>query len=673
MTDTDTLPLHSFHVFSDLLIISLIATITIAFTITFAIAIAVAVAITATVNTQSVIVMQCLDQHVVLRNGLTENIRYPKFAEHISEYLAQTLFHTSDFALPAAEKKVLMKAFADNHFMCKLTEEVIFTCPYVENPSFANRWSSPQLDDMVLSIRNDANLKHRVSTLKQKFLCNAEALIHGDLHTGSVMINENDTRIIDAEFAFMGPMAFDIGLMLGNLLLSYCSKLSPHCGTDSKNTSTNAEADDTFAQSREYLVSLIHDIWTKFESKFIALWDDKNRRGDVYPHSMHAEKVPTILQASFTSQLFRDAMGFAGCEMIRRVIGVAHVTDLENIEDAERRTMCEHAALRCARWLIRHCKAIDQLIRFINNLTLHWSGNRALVLVSKYPTPGTTKTRLAASIGDDAAAAFAKASLVDLLQRFGTPGRKSSINGTHGVVPTSTATSSSTSTTTATAASTLASTSDAASPGISPRLSLAASPDEASEIHQHSHLYEYKRFVLFAPTEAQSEFESLLHAHNMHDSWNLLPMQGNDDIKSSDLGRHLKDALQTLRAQGYQSVVFVGNDCVELRRDTVSDAFQACRDGKAFVSPAHDGGYVLLGVPPQASSDVFDNIEWSTSLTCVMQIKRLQDTDVPVRISEPANDVDTIEDLRALKERLTNSSNLIACSHVRQFFKGTQV
>ena len=43
----------------------------------------------------------------------------------------------------ADKKKALVKLYADNHAMCKLTEDVIFTCPYVDKPSFANRWSAP--------------------------------------------------------------------------------------------------------------------------------------------------------------------------------------------------------------------------------------------------------------------------------------------------------------------------------------------------------------------------------------------------------------------------------------------------------------------------------------------------------------------------------------------------
>lgn len=57
------------------------------------------------------------------------------------------------------------------------------------------------------------------------FLCRfcerAQALIHGDLHTSSMMVTRESTQVIDSEFAFYGPMGYDVGAFLGNLILAY--------------------------------------------------------------------------------------------------------------------------------------------------------------------------------------------------------------------------------------------------------------------------------------------------------------------------------------------------------------------------------------------------------------------------------------------------------------------
>ena len=52
----------------------------------------------------------------------------------------------------------------------------------------------------------------------------SQSLLHGDLHTGSIMVSKNETKIIDPEFAFYGPMGFDIGALIANLLMNYFSQ-----------------------------------------------------------------------------------------------------------------------------------------------------------------------------------------------------------------------------------------------------------------------------------------------------------------------------------------------------------------------------------------------------------------------------------------------------------------
>ena len=61
------------------------------------------------------IAMECCRPHVIMRRGMIEGVVYPEFAAHIAEYLATTLYYTSDMALPAAEKRELVAAFSRQH------------------------------------------------------------------------------------------------------------------------------------------------------------------------------------------------------------------------------------------------------------------------------------------------------------------------------------------------------------------------------------------------------------------------------------------------------------------------------------------------------------------------------------------------------------------------------
>src|SRR5215470_12141540 len=74
--------------------------------------------------------MELLTPHIIMRKGLVAGTVYPRFVDDITTFLARTLFFSSDLAVSAAEKKEGIAAFAGNHALCKITEDLIFTDPY---------------------------------------------------------------------------------------------------------------------------------------------------------------------------------------------------------------------------------------------------------------------------------------------------------------------------------------------------------------------------------------------------------------------------------------------------------------------------------------------------------------------------------------------------------------
>jgi 5-methylthioribose kinase len=53
-------------------------------------------------------------------------------------------------------------------------------------------------------------------------------------------------------------------------------------------------------------------------------------------------------------QTWQDAVGYAGCELIRRTIGLAHVADLDGISSEERKINAKRTALKIGRYLLLH-------------------------------------------------------------------------------------------------------------------------------------------------------------------------------------------------------------------------------------------------------------------------------------------------------------------------------
>jgi 5-methylthioribose kinase len=289
----------------------------------------------------ALIAMQLLEPHIIMRKGLISGICYPRFVEDITTFLAQTLFFTSDLAVRAAQKKDGIAAFAGNHALCKITEDLIFTDPYREAEQ--NRWTSPWLDATAARFREDMDAHVVISRLKLKFLGSPEALIHGDLHTGSIMVTESETRMIDPEFAFYGPMGFDLGAVIGNLIMAYLA--SPgHERSSGERRAFEA-----------WVAETIESVWGEFSHKFVELWRAE-AQGDAYPATLFmgeagAARLEGERQA-YMARLFQDMVGFAAAKIIRRILGLAHNIDFEWIEDTRLRAICEARSLRLARAML---------------------------------------------------------------------------------------------------------------------------------------------------------------------------------------------------------------------------------------------------------------------------------------------------------------------------------
>ncbi len=288
----------------------------------------------------SLTVMEDLSDHVIMRKGLMQQVRYPLFAAHISRFLANTLFYTSDLGLNQQVKKQWMQQFA-NPELCKITEDLIFDHPYWNSDT--NHYEAHVQQD-VEAIWQDVPLQIEVAMLRNSFLTNAQALLHGDLHTGSIFITQASTKVIDPEFAFYGPMGFDIGAIFANLLLNYTAQ-----------EGLCAHAEDRKAY-REYVLNTIKDVWVQFEQQFLDLWQAKSE--DRLFHTPGYSQI-------YMQKLLQDTVGFAGVKMIRRIIGLAHVADIDQIQDTLARQKAQRTALNIGKSLIkihRHVSSIDQLL-----------------------------------------------------------------------------------------------------------------------------------------------------------------------------------------------------------------------------------------------------------------------------------------------------------------------
>lgn len=296
-------------------------------------------------NELALTIMEDLSSHVIMRQGLMDGGIYPRFAEDISEFIARTLFFTSDLGMNQQEKKLLTQSFI-NPELCKITEDLIFDHPYTNSDT--NSFDT-HLQDEANKLWTDSDLHLEVALLREKFLTHSQALLHGDLHTGSIFITPESTKVIDPEFAYFGPIGFDIGAVIGNLLLNYSAQ--EHWSSE----------EPARHARRKYLLETIREIWNSFEHKFRKLWNE---------HGTDRIAQTAGYQDHYMQRLLQDSIGFAGCKMVRRIVGLSHVADIDRIPHEKVREKAQKIALTIGTSLIksnRQATSIEDLITIANS------------------------------------------------------------------------------------------------------------------------------------------------------------------------------------------------------------------------------------------------------------------------------------------------------------------
>ncbi|MFK8029500.1 MAG: S-methyl-5-thioribose kinase [Gammaproteobacteria bacterium] len=286
---------------------------------------------------QALIVMEFLDDHAILRAKLMAGERVSGLAERLGCFVGRTAFRGSDLCLDIETRKTDTKLFLDNLALCNITEELVFTDPYFEAE---RNHHTEGLDEIVATLRSDVAMKAQVQHMLTKFTSNAETMLHGDLHTGSIMCTSDQTRIIDPEFVTYGPTGFDLGMLIANFLMAYFSQPA-HRDAD--------ELDDY----QEWICSVIAGTVAAFREEFSRLWHSE-RSGTLYPHSLFEDQGHSSQSAldAKLRMIWEDAIGFCGIEMHRRTLSLAHNADFETIDNPQVRGALEARNLMMGRELI---------------------------------------------------------------------------------------------------------------------------------------------------------------------------------------------------------------------------------------------------------------------------------------------------------------------------------
>jgi len=204
--------------------------------------------------------------------------------------------------------------YYENATLKRISEEYIFIFPYIENhPALILPSHFTPSPKSPLFMQNIEQLLHLFQTEK-------ECLIHGDFHTGSVMIKHESLAIIDAEFSLFAPLGFDIGTLFAHIIFG--------------------EIYNCFEKKPVQFQPIIRSLWKTFAKSI----------GNVPEH------------------IVQQSVGFCGAELSRRLVVPAKAKPLEAIRTLEGKTnaytVCEKLSIEMVERFLE-MKSVEDFISLV--------------------------------------------------------------------------------------------------------------------------------------------------------------------------------------------------------------------------------------------------------------------------------------------------------------------
>ena len=281
--------------------------------------------------------MEDLSDHELMRYALMRHEIFPRFADDIATFMVNTLLKTTDVAMEHKAKKAMVKSFI-NPELCEITEDLVLGEPY-DDYNHRNNVFPPIADFVKKELYEDNALKLEVAKIKFDFMNNAQALIHGDLHTGSIFIKPDSTRVFDPEFAFYGPMGYDVGNVIANMIFAW----------------DNGRAADA-KEFCDWALQAVSDVIDLFREKFLKCFDECVT--DVMA------KTPGFKEW-YLDTVIADTAAYTGTELIRRTVGMANVKDVTTIADENKRAHAEKLNILSGKDFIMNRKSFKNGADFV--------------------------------------------------------------------------------------------------------------------------------------------------------------------------------------------------------------------------------------------------------------------------------------------------------------------
>jgi rSAM/selenodomain-associated transferase 1 len=152
----------------------------------------------------------------------------------------------------------------------------------------------------------------------------------------------------------------------------------------------------------------------------------------------------------------------------------------------------------------------------------------------------------------------------------------------------------------------------------------------------------YRLEIVFTPADREPEIRQRFSG-----PFSYTPQEG------EGLGERMENAFRACFAKGFGTAILIGSDFPDLTAEVIEQAFRALENGHdAVLGPAFDGGYYLIGFRSTAlDPGVFSEMPWGENNVFDKTLERLQARGYRIHLAPAWHDIDTAEDLAALRAR----------------------
>ncbi len=317
-----------------------------------------------------ILAMQDMGSMKVLRAEIANGEPQPGVGPAVGRALAEIHFSTSVFNGTKSGRNKQIPFFSGNNALVETTVKVFFSDPFYAAPMNGWKKRSPGIESAVKRLQANAALKPLAYKYRNRFVDCRQALLHGDLHTGSIFVKgvqvgakrgdteqdekqsaANPVAFFDCEFACMGPYGFDIGQLVGNMILGAASQRA---------YGDAATRGGLRGKVEKALLADVEELWQNYASAFVTAWQSRGEK--LFP----GLDDPKHVISGTCDDIWSDTQAYAAFAIIRRIVGIADAPEFRACKDLKQRANVETALLGFAEQVL--CDPAPTVAAFLERL-----------------------------------------------------------------------------------------------------------------------------------------------------------------------------------------------------------------------------------------------------------------------------------------------------------------